>query len=89
MHDDGRIVLADLRNRFDEPCGQVELAGRPVAGQILRALLNGAVAPNDARACNAYERRELKSLAFRLGDQIFEHLDEALHALSRVVSSSA
>ena len=71
-------MLADLGDCFDETCRQIELAALPVAWQVLRALFDRAVALDDAWACDANERCELESLVFRLRDQIFEHLDEAL-----------
>jgi hypothetical protein len=71
VHDESRVVLADLGDRFDETYGQIELAALPVAGQVLRALLDRAVALDDAWACDADERREPEALVFRLRDQVF------------------
>jgi hypothetical protein len=49
-----------LRDRFDQPGGQVELAALPVARQVLRTLLDRAVAFDDAGACDAYEGRKVR-----------------------------
>src|SRR5438552_16182678 len=78
VHDDDRVVVADLGDRFDETCRQIELAALPIARQVLRALFDRAVTLDDSWARDADERRELESLVFRLGDHISEHLDEAL-----------
>ena len=66
VHNDDRVVLADLGDRFDETCRQIELAALPIAQQILRALLDPPVALDDAWARDADERRELEFLLFRL-----------------------
>lgn len=34
MHGDGRVVLPDLRDGFDQTCRQIELAALSVAGQV-------------------------------------------------------
>jgi hypothetical protein len=81
VHDDHRIVVADLGDCFDETRGQIELAALPIAGQVLRTLFDLAVTLDDTWARDADERRELESLVLRLCDELFEHLDEALHGV--------
>ena len=79
MHDDGRVVLSNLRDAFDQACRQIELAALPVTRQVLRSLLDRAVALDDTGTGDPDEGRELESLLVRLRDEVPEHLDETFH----------
>src|SRR3977135_1930322 len=59
VHKHRGVGIADLRNRFDQARGQIELAALPVARQVLRALLDRAVLVDHARTGDPDERREL------------------------------
>ena len=52
VQQDQSLVLADRRDRFLQAGGQVEVLAFPVAGQVLRAAIDGAVGRNDAGAAD-------------------------------------
>ena len=65
VQEDHGLVLADGRDRFVQAVRQVEAAALPVARQVLRAAIDGAVRLDDAGAADADERRELAVLPCR------------------------
>src|SRR5689334_702845 len=79
MHDNRRVMVADLRDRLDKTCRQVEFTAFPITRQVLRPLLNRSVAVDHARARDADKRRELESLLVGLPDQILQHLYKPLY----------
>src|SRR5579872_863747 len=81
MHHESRVVSADPRNSFCQGCRQIEVATLPVARQVLRPLFDRAVALDDPRTRDADEGSEPETFLTRLGDQIVQHLDQALHCL--------
>ena len=77
MHQDGGLVIADARDRFEQARRQIEPAALPVSRQILGAGFDRAVGIDSARAADADEGRKPQVVFLRPLDQALEHADQA------------
>ena len=78
MQQDRGVVLPDGGDRLVQGERQVEPAALPIARQVLRAAIDGAVRLDDAGTADADERREPQSFLARARDQALEHVDQLL-----------
>lgn len=78
QHDRDRF-LADRGDAVPQAIGERKAAALPVAGQILAALLDRAVAADNSRAAGADEGSELQLFLLGVLDQGFERRDQPLH----------
>src|SRR5689334_25170334 len=81
MHDNQRVLAADIRDGFDNEAGEMEPLALPVSRKVLTAAFDRAVVVDQAGTPDPDKRCEPHLVVSRPAGQIGQHFDEAPDSL--------